>query len=494
MEPYIVSYIRNRSHPTDLQENIGPWVFTALVVGQGTTVLLGAFLYSKVGPRVTTLLGAWIYSSGVLLSYFTIQTSFWLFVLTYGFIAGVGLGIAFVSPISAAMKWLPDWKGVANGIVLAGYGIGILSFDFVQTLFVNPSNIPVGTSSSDEKYFTDPEVLNRIPYTFLVLGGSYAVLQLLGSVLLTDPPEHYLLKENDEERSAAYNAAKSFTSDNQSSSCVCCTEAVGKVEKWFALTGAKTSGSKKIAPKHCSPADSKVYEPHNKTEETEKLLQEKFSYEENEAPSSNTDVNHHNVIVSLKPLQMLKQFNFYLLWFIVFLNGIAIYFITTYYKVFGFTFINDDHFLAVVGSVGAICDTTGCIVSGLLADKLTYKVVLTILSAAFTVFLLTFYASSMAGKPMFIIWAGVLWFVMAGIFSMYPTAIARNFGMKYVSENFALLFTSQVAASILSSLIDTFLFHYMTVYGVMFVVSGLTFVSFVLSILYQPKRYVLLSV
>ena len=61
------------------------------------------------------------------------------------------------------------------------------------TTFTNPNNnTPVGTSSSEERYFTDPEVLNRTPYTFLVLGGSYAVLQLLGSVLLTDPPEHYL--------------------------------------------------------------------------------------------------------------------------------------------------------------------------------------------------------------------------------------------------------------------------------------------------------------
>ena len=475
MEPYIVSYIRNRSHPTDLQENIGPWVFTALVVGQGTTILLGGFLYSKVGPRVTTLLGAWIYSSGILLSYFTIQSSFWLFVLTYGLIPGFGLGIAAVSPLSAAMKWLPDWKGVANGIVLAGYGIGILSFDFVQTIFTNPSNIPVGTSSSDENYFSDPEVLNRIPYTFLVLGGSYAVLQLLGSVLLTDPPEDYLLKENEEESSATNIDVNSDDRRNVS----CC---IGKrAEEYFALT---TSSS----IRQCSPSEVDEDDNFNQThEEREELLQDKTQLPSEEKTGLSTGSStHSDTAVSLTPLQMLKRWNFYLLWFIVFFSCIAIYFIATYYKVFGFTFIADDHFLAVVGSVGAICDTTGCVVSGLLADKLTYKVVLTILTAAFTVFLLTFYASSMAGKPMFIIWVGVLWFVFAGIITMYPTAIAQSFGLRYYSTNYALLFTSQVSASIFASLIDTFLSDYVANYGILLLISGISFISFVLALFYQP--------
>ena len=475
MEPYIVSYIRNRSHPTDLQENIGPWVFTALVVGQGTTILLGGFLYSKVGPRVTTLLGAWIYSSGILLSYFTIQSSFWLFVLTYGLIPGFGLGIAAVSPLSAAMKWLPDWKGVANGIVLAGYGIGILSFDFVQTIFTNPSNIPVGTSSSDENYFSDPEVLNRIPYTFLVLGGSYAVLQLLGSVLLTDPPEDYLLKENEEESSATNIDVNSDDRRNVS----CCSSK--RAEEYFALT---TSSS----IRQCSPSEVDEDDNFNQThEEREELLQDKTQLPSEEKTGLSTGSStHSDTAVSLTPLQMLKRWNFYLLWFIVFFSCIAIYFIATYYKVFGFTFIADDHFLAVVGSVGAICDTTGCVVSGLLADKLTYKVVLTILTAAFTVFLLTFYASSMAGKPMFIIWVGVLWFVFAGIITMYPTAIAQSFGLRYYSTNYALLFTSQVSASIFASLIDTFLSDYVANYGILLLISGISFISFVLALFYQP--------
>ena len=500
MEPYIVSYIRNRSHPTGLQENIGPWIFTALIVGQGTTMLLGGFLYRKVGPRVTTLSGAAIYSSGVLLSYFTIQTSFWLFALTYGFMVGLGVGIVYVSPLAAAMKWVPDWKGVANGIVLAGYGVGILSFNFIQTTFANPNNIAVETSNSEEKYFTDPQVLDRIPYTFLLLGGSSAVLQLLGSVLLTDPPEHYLHKKQEEESPAACSVTKTSKLYDKSSIWACCRKVVVENEKCVALMEPDTDGTSKLHLKHCSPSDkvdSDLYEHDNETEETEQLLQEKkVLSEEIEPPSPpiTGNVAYNNVVVSLQPLQMLKQFNFYLLWLIIFFNSSAQYFVITYYKVFGFTFIADDHFLAAVGSVGAICDTAGCIAGGLLADKLGYKVAFVILNAVFTVFLLTFYASSMAGKPMYIIWACVLWFTMAGSYTMYPTAVARSFGVKYVSTNYALLFSSQVVASILSSLIDTFLIDLITMYGVMFLVSGLLFVSFVLSIFYQHKRYVLLSV
>ena len=511
MEPYIVSYIRNRSHPTDLRTTVGAWIFTATVLGQGIAVLLGGWLNSKLGPRVTALIGGWTMSSGVLLSYFTIQTSFWLFTLTYGLIAGVGVGIAYVSPISAAMKWMPNWKGVSNGFMLAGYGVGILLFDVVQTAFCNPNN---GAATSnyghkDENYFTDPEVLNRIPYTFLVLGGSYAVLQLLGSVLLTDPPEHYLQQNEtstDQEGATYFRAV-----DDDDIICPCTWPRVtaktfkGKKSSFFsvlcrvALCLKASSFTSQQSVKTIPPEDDDSDSDDQSGPEEMQLL----SGAHGESMSLNEDrqqltsvVPFYAVIrrpyVSLRPIQMLKQVNFYILWIMFMLDGIAISYVVTYYKAFGFITREDDHFLAVVGAVSALCDTSGSVVWGLLVDKLSFKAALIFLNATFTVFLLTFYACSVGGQLMFILWVCVLWFCVAGIYTIYPTAIARSFGLKYVSVNYPLLFTSQIAASITTSLIGTFLFDYIFVYGTMLLVSGLLFVSFILSLFYHPRKYILL--
>ena len=124
MAPYIVSYVRNSSHPEDLHQGTTAWIFAFALAGQGGAMFLGGFLVKKIGSRWTTLIGSLIMSAGVTLSFFTIKVSFWLLLLTYGLIFGIGVGMAYIGPLTCAMKWLPKWKGFANGIVVAGFGLG----------------------------------------------------------------------------------------------------------------------------------------------------------------------------------------------------------------------------------------------------------------------------------------------------------------------------------------------------------------------------------
>ena len=39
------------------------------------------------------------------------------------------------------------------------------------------------------RYFGDADILDRIPKVFLLLGGIYAGMQIIGCLLITDPPE-----------------------------------------------------------------------------------------------------------------------------------------------------------------------------------------------------------------------------------------------------------------------------------------------------------------
>ncbi len=154
-------------------------------------MLVGGVILQKLGPRWTTLTGGWVMSLGVLLSYFTIKVSFWLFIVTYGFIFGVGVGIAYIGPLTAVMRWMPKWKGVANGVVVAGFGLSALIFNLVQTIYVNPHNIDPVINPNGEKYFVDSDLLQRVPKLFLILGGVFASMQLVGSLLLVYPPDRH---------------------------------------------------------------------------------------------------------------------------------------------------------------------------------------------------------------------------------------------------------------------------------------------------------------
>ena len=88
------------------------------------------------------------------------------------------------------------------------------------------------------------------------------------------------------------------------------------------------------------------------------------------------------------------------------LAGFSVNFIATFFKVYGLTFISDDHFLSAVGSISAIFNSAGRIVWGLVVDKFSFETGFILQSGIITAFLLTFYATSAVefGKPMFLIW------------------------------------------------------------------------------------------
>ena len=67
------------------------------------------------------------FSSGFLLSALGAATEqYWLIVLGYGFVGGIGLGIGYISPVSTLIKWFPDRPGMATGIAIMGFGGGAL--------------------------------------------------------------------------------------------------------------------------------------------------------------------------------------------------------------------------------------------------------------------------------------------------------------------------------------------------------------------------------
>ena len=192
MIPYIVSYIRIHSSPHNLRLNTVTYIYASQAVGVGLAMLIGGLLDKYLGPRLVVLIGGLFMTTGAVLSYVTIQFSFWWFILTYGLITGIGLGILYISPIICSMRWLPRWKGLVSGIALAGIALGTLVYSLAQTWYINPHNVKPSSipykGSPHEKYFVNDHVLHNVPAFFLIMGVSYAVVSLIGCVFLANPP------------------------------------------------------------------------------------------------------------------------------------------------------------------------------------------------------------------------------------------------------------------------------------------------------------------
>jgi len=91
---------------------------------------------------------------------------------TVGFLAGAGIGFAYVCPIAALVKWFPKQKGLVSGVAVAGFGFGAYIFSH--------KSFPL----SAEVYIKE----HGITSLFLVHGVVCLVLVTLGALLLSNPP------------------------------------------------------------------------------------------------------------------------------------------------------------------------------------------------------------------------------------------------------------------------------------------------------------------
>ena len=432
MVPYLVSYVRKLSGPSDIRNTDVIYVFSCQLGGLGFAMTFGGLLEKRFGPRLVTLFGGWLMSLGVLLSYLAIQKSFWILLITYGVMFGIGIGLAYIGPIVCAIRWLPKWKGIVSGIVVSGFGLSALIFNAVQTGYINPNNkepdeIP-NIDKPDERYFTDPDLLNRIPNIFLILGGTFAIMQLVGAIFLVNP---------------------------------------------------------------LPPLDNSENHPILSSDQSHDQRKDSSSLSYSVRKSSITAAERNDVALHIiTPLRLLIKPNFYILWIMFFCLGTSFSFITTLYKSFGLEEVTrDDHFLTIAGSVSSFFNLLGRLLWGALADCTTYKFAFVIQGALMTCLVATFYATSAAGKVMFFFWICGIFFVGSGSYALFPTAVAQSFGLDYMSINYGLLFTSQTVGGIMAAVISQTLVDHIDWYGTFFVLAGLNVVEYILVIFYYHKKY-----
>jgi MFS family permease len=85
---------------------------------------IAGFFIPRVGTRRMTAIGGIIVGLGYILASFAAQIQ--TIILTYGVIAGTGVGIAYGVPMAVVARWFPDKKGLAVGLTIIGFGLSPL--------------------------------------------------------------------------------------------------------------------------------------------------------------------------------------------------------------------------------------------------------------------------------------------------------------------------------------------------------------------------------
>ncbi|MGH3392415.1 MAG: OFA family MFS transporter, partial [Actinomadura sp.] len=156
----------------DLSGTASALPFQIAIVMLGLSAAFGGTMVERKGPRWAMFVSMTCFSSGFLISALGMALEqYWLVVLGYGFVGGIGLGIGYISPVSTLIKWFPDRPGMATGIAIMGFGGG--------ALIASP-----WSAQMLESFGTDT---GGIAQTFLVHGVVYAAFMSLGVLLVRVP-------------------------------------------------------------------------------------------------------------------------------------------------------------------------------------------------------------------------------------------------------------------------------------------------------------------
>ena len=299
---------------------------------------------------------------------------------------------------------MPGKGGFASGIIVAGFGCGPLIFNQVQSSFINPSNLPTvidPTGASTDKYFPI-EVASRVPNVFLLLAGCYVVLQAIGLLLMVEPTE---------------------------------AELAAMKEHVVPIMGDLKAKSTGYTPRDFRP-----------TVEATPRGQHVIT-------SSGAMVDH-----PYKPSEALKTAKFWEIWSTFLLVGLTTTFMSSYWKVFGQSFIADDHFLVLAGSVSSVCNGVFRPLWGMLMDKWTYRRAMPFLCLCTAVLIGTLSLTAKLPQAFFFLWICLIYLCMGGFYAMFPAITSLSFGTLYLTSNYGYVFTNQFISAFCSAfLVNAFI-------------------------------------
>jgi MFS family permease len=155
--------------------------FTLGIIMLGLSAALFGTKVDANGPRWAMAVSSACFVSGFLISAVGLFLGqYWLVVVGYGFVGGIGLGIGYISPVSTLIKWFPDRPGLATGIAIMGFGGGALIASPLTSQLLAAYGGAGNTPS-----------VSGIGMTFLTMGIIYAVFMSVGWLLIRVPADDW---------------------------------------------------------------------------------------------------------------------------------------------------------------------------------------------------------------------------------------------------------------------------------------------------------------
>lgn len=148
------------------------WAFSISIFMLGITAAWCGGRIHQIGVKKLAVLGGFLYALGYIISFFALHFHLLpLLYLGFGVIGGIGLGLAYVTPVAAVSEWFPEKSGFITGMVVMGFGLGA----FLMSKVLAPFLLSLFNGN--------------LAYTFLGVGCILLILLPISASFLKASPE-----------------------------------------------------------------------------------------------------------------------------------------------------------------------------------------------------------------------------------------------------------------------------------------------------------------
>lgn len=424
--PIVTSHLRK--FEPDLTYNESVFVYIACLGSNGIFMLFSSYVQMKVGSRWCVLIGGYTVALAAFLASFS--ESLWSMILSEGILFGIGFGIAYTAPITCAVQWMPERKGLLTGIIIAGIGVGASFFSVVANTFANPDQTSVDESDSGTDYYpSDGAIANRVPNMYRLLAGLYCILITVGTILIQPHCDNTV-----ETSSLEKGEIESGESTSPKEPCELNTIAT--------------------TPNPLVPPNATVVRPHDlrdgRTKDNTRIqsielvsmgaMKPRIDPRDSDLSQYEPPPPKSTTGLELEPLELIYYELAWRFCFCFVATTIGGMYMSATFKTFGEDHYSDETYISSVGYAAAVFNMLGRICWGFLGDQYGSLRVLALVNIAFGVIIMTYPASITLGQAGYALWTCCIFFCEGGNFALYPPITMQLFGYKHGGGNYGAFF------------------------------------------------------
>ncbi|RUS83304.1 hypothetical protein EGW08_008926, partial [Elysia chlorotica] len=203
--PYLASYYYARRD--EISVSVDPlWPFSIYRCTFTLTMIFTSPLELRFGIRPCIVAGLLLLWTSIMCCFIAVQEPL-AFVFLFGVTHGIAVGILYPTTLKMSLQTFPNKAGLVTGLLSSGPVLGSLANIGMAFFVINPNNAKPDLYVDKTVLFSDPNIILRVPYFFLIAGSvmiAYTAVGLTLALLGSSSSTDHLTEQTCEETSSSY--------------------------------------------------------------------------------------------------------------------------------------------------------------------------------------------------------------------------------------------------------------------------------------------------